>query len=72
MSALLNDPSLLIDIVEINPVPPGVATSLSNAPTNPTSLCTHKGFIPMALLDGSIHYQPFLVNRNTTDMIISP
>ena len=26
----------------------------------------------MALLDGSIHYQPFLVNRHATNTIISP
>jgi hypothetical protein len=69
---ITNDPSLLIDVVEIDPIPLGMATSLPNAPTNPTSLCTHKGFLPMALLDGSIHYQPFLVNRNATDTIISP
>jgi hypothetical protein len=67
-----NDPSLLIDVIEINPVPLGVATSLPNAPTNPTSLCTHKEFLPMALLHGSIHYQPFLVNHDATDTIISP
>jgi hypothetical protein len=67
-----NDPSLLIDVVEINSVPLGMATSSPDAPTNPTSLCTHKGFLPIALLNGSIHYQPFLVNRHATNTIISP
>jgi hypothetical protein len=67
-----NDPSLLIDVVEISPVPLGMATSSLDMPTDPTSLCTHKGFLPMALLDGTIHYQPFLVNHHATNTIISP
>jgi hypothetical protein len=29
-------------------------------------------FLPMALHDGTIHYQPFLVNRHATNTIISP
>ncbi len=29
-------------------------------------------FLPMALHNGTIHYQPFLVNRHATNTIISP
>jgi hypothetical protein len=54
-----NDPSLLIDVVEIDPVPLGVATSSPDALADPTSLCTHKGFLTMALLDSSIYYQTY-------------
>ncbi len=67
-----NDPSLLINVIEIDPVPLCMTTSSPDAPTDPTSLCTHKGFLPMALLDSTIHYQPFLGNRHATNTIISP
>ena len=66
---ITSDESILIDVVDIDPIPLGVAVKSSDVTA---SLCTRKGFLPIPLLDGSYHYQPFLVNPNASDTILSP
>ena len=64
-----NGPSILIDVIDIDPVPLGVATT--STPTTST-FCTKQGYLPIPLLDGSYHYQPFLYNAHATETILSP
>ena len=66
---ITSDESILIDVVDIDPIPLGVAVKSSDVSA---SLCTRRGFLPIPLLDGSYHYQPFLVNPNASDTILSP
>jgi hypothetical protein len=35
-------------------------------------MCCQQGFLPLPLTDGSIHYQPFLIQPDATDTILSP
>ena len=66
---ITNDESILVDVVDIDPIPLGVAVkSLDSV----ASLCTRRGLLPIPLLDGTYHYQPFLVNANASDTILSP
>jgi hypothetical protein len=63
------DPTLLVNIVDITPIPLGVALQQSD----PTFLyCHRKGDLPIPLLNGTFHYQPFLLNEHATDTILSP
>jgi hypothetical protein len=64
-----SNPSILIDMIDIDPIPLGVAVSSTDTPA---SFCTKQGYLPIPLLDGSYHYQPFLFNPNATDTILSP
>jgi hypothetical protein len=66
------DLSILVDIEDITPIPLGVALHMSDALPPQSSLCTKQGYLPIPLVDGSVHYQPFLINENATDTIISP
>jgi hypothetical protein len=63
-----NNPTLLVDVIKIDPIPLGIAVRNKLM----SSFCTHKGFLPMPLLDSSIHYQPFLFCLDATDTILSP
>ena len=63
------DASILVDLVDIDPVPLGVAVKSTDTRA---SLCTKRGFLPIPLLDGSYHYQPFLYNPHASDTILSP
>jgi hypothetical protein len=65
---ITNDPTLLVDIIEIDPIPLGMVVGNKSM----SSFCTHNGFLPMPLRDSSTHYQPFLVCLDATDMILSP
>jgi hypothetical protein len=66
---LTNDPTLLVDVVDINPVPLGMA--LTGSKTS-TLKCTQKGYMPIPLLNRTLHYQPFLINQHAADTIMSP
>ena len=66
---ITGDPSILVDLVDIDPVPLGVAVKSTDTQA---SLCTKQGFLPIPLLDGSYHYQPFLFNPHASDTILSP
>ena len=64
-----SDPTILIDMIDIDPIPLGVAAT---SPDTPTTFCTKQGYLPIPLLDGTYHYQTFLFNPNATDTILSP
>jgi hypothetical protein len=66
---LTNDPTLLVDMVDIDPVPLG--TALAGLETS-TLMCTQKGYMPIPLLNRTLHYQPFLINQHAADTIMSP
>jgi hypothetical protein len=69
---VINNPDLLLDVVQIDPVPLGTAVNPATPGTDAPLFCTHKGFMPIPLLNGSAHYQPFLINPHASDTIISP
>lgn len=66
---LTHNTSILVNIVDIPAIPLGVAVTQTDVTP---SLCTKQGFLPIPLLDGTYHYQPFLVNDYATDTILSP
>ncbi len=66
---LTPDPTLLVNITDIPPVPLGVALSHLD---DTGAVCRQQGYLPIPLLDGTFHYQPFLINPNATDTILSP
>jgi hypothetical protein len=63
-----NNPTLLVDAIKIDPIPLGMGVRNKSM----SSFCKHKGFLPMPLMDSSIHYHPFLVCLDATDTILSP
>jgi hypothetical protein len=65
---ITDDPSLLVDVVDIEPVPLGTALLETN---NLVIMCTQMGYMPLSLFDGTMHYQPFLINKHAADTIIS-
>ncbi len=66
------DPSILVDIEDIPPIPLGVALHPSDTSPTHSSLCSKQGYLPITFDDGSIHHQPFLINENAMDTILSP
>lgn len=66
---LCGDKTKLVGVRTITPVPIGLACG-DNKVTQPP--CTEMGFLPMHRNDGSMHYQPMLINPLATDMILSP
>jgi hypothetical protein len=65
---ITNDPTLLVDIIEIDPISLGRVVGNKS-----TSLfCMHKGFLLTPLLDSSVNYQPFLVYPDAMDTFLSP
>ena len=66
---ITSDISLLTDIVDIPPISLGVAVRSDDSTM---AMCTQQGFLHIPLLDGTIHRQPFLVNPNATETILSP
>ena len=66
---ITGDTSILVDLVDIDPIPLGVAV---NSTDRKASLCTKQGFLPIPLLNGTYHYQPFLFNPHASETILSP
>jgi len=66
---ITGDLSILVDVVDIDPIPLGVAVKSADTTA---SICTKKGFLPIPLMNGTYHYQPFLYNPHATDTILSP
>ena len=64
-----SNPLILIGMIGIDPIPLGVAAT---SPDAPTMFCTKEQGLPIPLMDGSYHYQPFLYNPNASDTILSP
>ncbi|KAL7528065.1 hypothetical protein ACHAWF_009840 [Thalassiosira exigua] len=66
---LTNTLALLLDVVDISPVPVSVAIE-DDSPA--TFLCTAKGSLPLRMDNGTIHYQPTFYCADAVETIISP
>ena len=60
----------LVNCQDIKPVRIGLALKSSGPATHYT--CNRMGYLPMTMEDGLMHYQPFLVNKQASDTIMSP
>jgi len=67
---LTGDLNILVDVVEIPPLPISVAVN-GDAPTLDDS-CTRRGYLPLKLSDGSTHWQLCFYCKNAVETIISP
>jgi hypothetical protein len=65
---LTNNLQLLVDAINIQPLP--ITVALDNKVTL-DDCCTKRGFIPLTLADGSIHWQICYYCTNTAETIIS-
>ena len=61
---------LLMDVVEITPLPISVATKTGEISLDDS--CTKRGLLPLTLVDGSVYYQPCYYCTNAVETIISP
>ena len=64
------DASKLIRVRDITPVQVDLALT-PEQPQQP-ALCNQMGYLPMTMANGKMHDQPFLINPNASDMIMSP
>jgi len=67
---LTGDLQLLVDIVDIPPLPISVAIT-GDAPSL-DDCCTCRGYLPLQLSDGTTHWQLCFYCRNAVETIISP
>ena len=67
---LTGDLTILANAVDISPLPITVALN-GNKPTV-DDCCTMKGYIPLTLSDGAIHWQLCYYSANAVETIISP
>ena len=67
---LTGDLDILVDVVEIPPLPISVAVN-GDASTLDDS-CTRRGYLPLKLSDGSTHWQMCFFCKNAVETIISP
>ncbi|KAL9185818.1 hypothetical protein ACHAXT_003595 [Thalassiosira profunda] len=64
--------SMLVGVRDIAPVKIGVALNGEGDDGAIAGYCTRMGYLPMARVDGTTHFQPFLVHPNASDHIMSP
>jgi hypothetical protein len=67
---LTGDLNLLVDVVEIAPLPISLAVTGDNSKLDDS--CTQQGYLPLTLLDGSTHWQLCFYCKNAVETIISP
>jgi hypothetical protein len=67
---LIGNLDLLVDVVEILPLPILVAVDAENSTLD--NSCTQQGYHPLTLLDGSTHWQLCFYCKNAVETIISP
>ena len=58
----------LVNVKTIDPITVGVAVESEQ---QKVSTCNQIGYLPMLREDGNYHYQPFLINPDASDMIMS-
>ena len=61
---------ILADAINIPPLP--VTVTLNGHGTSVDDCCTKRGYIPLALSDGTIHWQLCYYSANAVETIISP
>jgi hypothetical protein len=67
---LTGDLEILADVVDITPLP--ITVALNGNGSSVDDCCTKQGFIPLALSDGTIHWQLCCYSANAVETIISP
>ncbi len=67
---LTGDLSILADAVDIPPLP--ITVALDGNGSSLDDCCTKKGYIPLTLSDGTIHWQLWYYSANAVETIISP
>ena len=67
---LTGDLNLLVDVVEIPPLPISVAVQGDSPSLD--DCCTKRGYLPLQLSDGSTHWQLCFYCKNAVETIISP
>ena len=67
---LTGDLGILADAVDIPPLP--ITVALNGSGSSVDDCCTKRGYIPLALLDGTIHWQLCYYSANAVETIISP
>ena len=69
---LTNDLSILENVQDMQPRSLDVAVDQSSSLPRPEMMCTKFGYLPIRLIDGSVHRQKFLYNESASDTILSP
>jgi hypothetical protein len=64
------DLSILVGVVDIPPLP--ITAALKNGETSIDDCCTKRGFLPLTISDGSIHWQVTFFCANMVETIIFP
>ena len=67
---LTGDLDILVDVVEIPPLPISVAVNGDTSTLDDS--CTRRGYLPLKLSDGSTHWQMCFFCKNAVETIISP
>ncbi len=67
---LTGDLNLLVDVVEIPPLP--ISVAVQGASPSLDDCCTKRGYLPLQLSDGSTHWQLCFYCKNAVETIISP
>ena len=67
---LTGDLGILADAVDIPPLP--ITVALNGSGSSVDDCCTKRGYIPLALSDGTIHWQLCYYSANAVKTIISP
>ena len=67
---MANSEMNLVDCHDIRQMTVGLALASDDAPI--MHVCNRMGYMLMAREDGAVHRQPFLVNAQATDCIMSP
>ena len=67
---LTGDLSILADAVNISPLP--ITVALNGNGSSLDDCCTKKGYIPLTLSNGTIHWQLCYYSANADETIISP
>jgi hypothetical protein len=67
---LTGDLGILVDAVDIPLLP--ITVALNGNGSSVDDCCTKRGFIPLALSDGTIHWQLCYYSANAVETIISP
>ena len=67
---LTGDLSILVDVVNIPPLP--ITVALNGEGVTYDDFCTKQGFILLTLMDGSIHWQLCFYSSNAVETIFTP
>ena len=67
---MTNNPNLLVDVRPCEPFSISLATS--DGSNSHTNVCSHRGLLPLPLIDGTSYYQTCFINPYASETFISP